>query len=388
MRSQAQTPAKLVGSKWQSIRENFSLMPGLTNLNNGVSPALNVCVNKYHEMMQFSAAFPMKNEPEMWGMTSGTRNKLASLMGTKPENLALVRSTTEAMQTVVSGLDMTAADEIILSNYEYPSLVEAVEYKKARFGVSINMLNFSFLTSDDEIVATIQRSLSSKTKLLAISHVSYKTGRILPVKEICAVAAAAGVEVLVDGAHAIAQFQFNVEDLGCDYYAGSLHKWLCGPMGSGVLFVKENRAEKLWPLFGQTDLADKTAKKFEADYTYAMAAHVATEPALDFHFQMGAESREKQLRSIKNQVLAVVSQFSEVEIITPANEQKSCAMFAALFKNHDAIELYKTLLEKYKIAVGGHRNPEGVSLRFAPNIYTSNEDIELLSKALKELLKA
>jgi len=171
------------------------------------------------------------------------REGYARALGCAPEEVALTGSTTDGVNTVLSGLDLRPGDEIVTSDEEHPGLLAPLGRVKRLHGVKIRVVPF----------AELAEAVTSATRLVACSHVSWVSGRVVDHEWL----AQTGVPVLLDAAQAIGAVPVDVKALGCAFYAGSGQKWLCGPEGSGSLYVRPDQLEQLtvpWPGYGS--LAD------------------------------------------------------------------------------------------------------------------------------------
>jgi len=237
---------------WFQVQQAFSTTRGIINLNNGgVSPQPKVVQDAFVRYNEFSNEAPART---MWNVLGPRREtiraKLAELGGCSPEEIAIVRNTTEALETIIFGLDMRRGDEVLTTNQDYPSMMRAWHQREKREGVVVKTV--SIPTPPDnvsEITKALEKGITKKTRVIMVSHIIFLTGQITPVFEICDMAHDRGIEVILDAAHSFAHLDFKIPDLSCDYFGTSLHKWLCAPFGTGMLWVKKDKIEKLWPLF-------------------------------------------------------------------------------------------------------------------------------------------
>jgi selenocysteine lyase/cysteine desulfurase len=193
------------------------------------------------------------------------RLKLAELCGCSPEEIAINRNSTEGLNTVIFGLNLKAGDEIVLTKQDYPNMINAWKQREKRDGIKLVWLDLPLpMYNDDDIVRMYTSAFTSKTKVVHVTHLINWTGQILPVKRIAQVAHQQGIEVIADGAHSLAHFDFNVPDLDCDYFASSLHKWLSAPFGSGLLYIRKDKIKNVWALLSSTEPDGPDIRKFES----------------------------------------------------------------------------------------------------------------------------
>ena len=169
------------------------------------------------------------------------RRRLAEMFGCDPEELAITRNTSESMEIVQFGLDLQPGDEILTTTQDYPRMLTTWRQREERNGIVLKMVPYPTPPeSPDVLVERIERAITPRTKVILVCHVTYTTGQIFPVGDICRMARARGIETVIDGAHGFAQFPFTRDELDCDYYGTSLHKWLLAPVGTGFLYVRRD----------------------------------------------------------------------------------------------------------------------------------------------------
>jgi selenocysteine lyase/cysteine desulfurase len=239
--------------------------------------------------------------------------------------------------------------------------------------------------SDEEIVELYANAITEKTRLLMICHMINITGQILPVRKICDMAHSKGVEVLVDGAHAVAHIRFNIPDLHCDYYGSSLHKWLSTPLGAGILWVKKDKISKVWPLIGPGELAKDDIYRLNHIGTHPVHTDLTISDAIDFYMKVGPERKEERLRFLQNYWTSRVRKFPKVIINTPSDPSRSCGIANVGIKGMKPADLASTLLEKYKIYTVAIDGAGVHGCRITPNIYTTPKELDVLVTALKDL---
>src|ERR1051326_4502364 len=221
---------------WREIQRAFDLDRTMVNLNNGgCSPAPTHVLEQMIRDLKFSNELPVDH---MWRVLEprieSVRRDLAKDFGCDPEEMAITRNASEANITMIYGLDLQRGDEVILTTQNYPRMINAWKTRERRDGIVIKWVKLETPPrSAQYYVQQIANAMTPRTKVIETMHISFMTGYIAPVKQIVDLARPAGVQVFVDGAHAYAHFPFTRDDLGCDYYGTSLHKWLMAPIGTG-----------------------------------------------------------------------------------------------------------------------------------------------------------
>ncbi|MCB0838603.1 MAG: aminotransferase class V-fold PLP-dependent enzyme, partial [Bacteroidetes bacterium] len=253
------------------------------------------------------------------------KKQLAEFAGCSTEEIAITRNTTESMNTVIMGMDFQAGDEVVLCDQDYMSMQEQFQQQGKRHGLKLTYIELPLdPKSDAEIVERYEKAITPKTKVILVTHLINITGQILPVRAIADMAHRHGVQVIVDGAHAFAQIEFKIPDLGADYYGASLHKWLCCPLGAGILYVKKEHIPGIWPLYGDTGFPDDNIKKLEHVGTRPVSTPLTIANAIQFHNLIGSARKEARLRYLQNYWVDKVRHFPKVMINTPKEKHRSC----------------------------------------------------------------
>ena len=227
---------------WYYIQQSFTVSPSLINLNNGgVSPApktVQDAMKRYYDLCNEAPSY------YMWRILDQgrepLRKNLARLAGCSPEEIAINRNSSEGLETVIFGLQLKAGDEVVAALQDYPNVINAYKQRELRDGIKMKWISLNLPSEDEDyLVQQYVNAFTAKTKVVNITHVINWNGQILPVKKIAAEAHKRGIEVVVDGAHSFAHFDFKIPDLDADYFAASLHKWLYAPIGTGLLYVRK-----------------------------------------------------------------------------------------------------------------------------------------------------
>lgn len=375
---------------WGWIRESYTVSPNLINLNNGgVSPQPKVVQDAHIRFYQYSNEAPSYY---MWRILDagreGLRAKLAELGGVSPEEIAINRNATEGLNTIIFGLNLKPGDEVVLSTFDYPNMMNAWKQREKREGIKLNWVTIPQPLEDDKaIVELYRKSITPKTKIVHITHLMHWTGNMVPVKAIADMAHSKGCEVIVDAAHSFAHIDYKIEDTGADYFATSLHKWLGAPFGSGLMYIKKDKIKNVWALLSAVEPDSGNIIKFESLGTRSFASEMAIGTAVDFHNVIGAKRKEERLRFLKNYWIEKTKDLPGLNLYTSLKPQYSCALTCVGFEGWKAHELDAYLYEKHKIHVVSiiHEKVNGV--RITPNVYTSTKDLDVLAKALTNFSK-
>ncbi len=373
---------------WSWVQESYTESPTLLNLNNGgVSPQPKTVQQVFEHYNKLCNEAPSYY---MWRILDkgreALREKLALLAGCSPEEIAINRNTTEALGTVVFGLPLKKGDEVVLSKYDYPNMMNALKQREKRDGIVLKWIDFDFpMEDEDAIVKKYTEQFTSKTKLVLITHMINWTGQLLPVKKIALAARTKGIEVMVDAAHTFAHIPYSINDLSCDYLGTSLHKWLCAPFGTGLLYVRKEKIKSLWPAYPNDTPESDDIRKFEALGTRSFPTEQAIAQAIDFHHTIGTKRKEERLRTLKNYWLEKVATMPRIVRYTSLKPEFSCALATIGIKGMDAGEIEITLLSKYNIHTTPVKYEKINGVRITPHVYTRFSDLDKLIKALKDM---
>ena len=309
---------------WSEIQQAFSVTRSIINLNNGgVCPSPRMVTEAFVRYVWESEEAPVYT---MWQILQprkeNVRQRLAVLFGCDPEEVALVRNTSEAMEILLLGLDLQSGDEILTTTQDYGRMLTTIRQRVRREGIDLKFIQIPTpAETDEEVVEGFRNAITDKTRVILMSHQINLTGQILPVKAVCDVAREHGIEVMVDGAHSFAQFDFKLEDIGCDYFGTSLHKWLLAPKGTGMLYVKKDKIPKIWPMMPAPERMDADIRKYEEIGTHPAANFVAVGEAITFHNTVGAKNKEARLRYLKDTWADRLSALPNTELHTSKQPQ-------------------------------------------------------------------
>lgn len=377
---------------WYYIQQSFTVSPGIINLNNGgVSPApktVQEAMKRYYDYCNEAPSY------YMWRILDQgrepLRKNLAKLAGCDAEEIAINRNASEGLETIIFGLQLKAGDEVVASKQDYPNMINAYKQRELRDGIKLVWINLQLPSEDEDyLVQQYVKAFTSKTKIVHITHIINWNGQILPIKKIAQEAHKRGIEVVVDGAHSFAHFDFTIPGLDADYFATSLHKWLYAPIGSGMLYVKKDKIKNLYPLFATSDNPLKDdIRKFENLGTRPFFIEQAIGKAIEFHEMIGMERKQQRLHYLKNYWMEKVKQVPKVKLNTSLHSKWACAIGNVAIEGKKPGELDSFLFEKYKIHTVGivWENINGV--RITPNVYTTTKNLDLLVEAIMAFAKS
>ncbi len=377
-------------SFWFTIQQAFSVTRGITNLNNGgVSPSPRIVTEalvRYIWEQEDITAYTMWQilEPQCETVRTG----LADIFGCDPEEIAITRNASESLEIILMGMDLKSGDEILTTTQDYPRMLTTLRQRELREGLVLKLIKVPISPKNlDAITDEFEKGISNRTRVILISHVINITGQITPVKAVCELAQSKGVEVVVDGAHSFAHFDFKQKDIGCDYFGTSLHKWLYAPKGTGLLYVKRDKIEKIWPLMAAEKRQVTDIRKFEEIGTHSAAPKLAIGEAIMFHYGIGAKRKEARLRYLSRYWMNKLKDLPNVQFHTSFDENQSCGIANIEIVGIDPAALQSYLMEKHKIFTVAILHDEFKGIRVTPNVYTTLKELDRFCDVMERIAK-
>ncbi len=363
---------------WAEVQRAFTQNRGLINLNNGgVSPAPLVVQDAMarHLSRANSVPPPIALWREAPAQREAIRAGLARAWGVDAEELAITRNTTESLHICQHGFDLSQGDEVLTSDQDYPRMINAFHQRERRAGIKLVQVSLPVLMNDPaEVVRRFESAITTRTRMILCAHMVNLTGQVLPVKELCALGEARGIPVIVDGAHAFAHMDYRLPDLGCRYYGTSLHKWLFAPHGTGLLYVRRDSIESLWPLFAENPGQENDIRKFEEIGTHPAANFLAIAEALAFHEAIGQARKLARLRFLRDRWMHALAAHDRVRFNT--NPEHAGGIANVAIDGLDPIELSSWLWRVHRLLVVGIGHEACRGLRVSPSVYTTLREID------------
>jgi selenocysteine lyase/cysteine desulfurase len=373
---------------WFTIQRAYSVNPDIINLNNGgVSPSPIVVQQAVERFNQLANEGPSYY---MWQILDQgrepLRQKLANLAGANPNEIAINRNSTEALNTVIFGLPLKAGDEVIGTKQDYPNMIQAYRQRAERDGIVYKLISFDFPIEDDAaIVKAYEAAITPKTRIIHVTHMVNWVGQTMPVAKIADMAHAHNIEVIADGAHSFGLLDFKVPDLHCDYFGTSLHKFLSAPIGTGMMYVKADKIEKIWPLTCNSNPHSSDIRKFETLGTRSFPIEQGIGEAINFHEGIGSKRKEQRIGYLKNYWASRAAQMPKVKLHTSLDLNYSCAICGVSIDGVTPAALSSALFDKYKIHTVGIVWENISCVRVTPHVYTTIPDLDKLVAALGDI---
>lgn len=387
----ADVPAKTLASNadfWLKVRSDYVLKPDYINLESGYyniipTPTLNSMI-EHAKMVNREGSYYMRTV--QWDNKKRMAKKLASLVGCAPKNLIITRNTTESLDLVIKGFPWSRGDEAVFAQQDYGAMKVMFEQVAKRYGIVNKIISVpNHPASDEEIVQLYEQAITPNTKLLMVCHMINITGHILPIKKICQMAHKKGVQVMVDGAHCVGHFEYAIEDLECDYYGSSLHKWLAVPLGTGMLYVKDEHIDILWPVFAEHSRPPGDISRLNHTGTHPVHHDLSIENAIDYYHMLGGARKEARLRYLQEYWSSKVRNHPNIVVNTPKEAHRACGIANVGIKNMKPAVLAKRLMEECQIFTVAISYANVSGCRISPNVFTTTQELDIFVKSLQEM---
>jgi isopenicillin-N epimerase len=375
---------------WATIQKSFSVTRGIINLNNGgVSPSPRIVTEalvRYIWEQEDATAYTMWQilEPQCETIRTG----LAEFFGCDREEIAITRNASESLEILLDGMEFKPGDEILTTTQDYPRMVTTLRQREQRENLKLKLIKVPIPPKNlNEITAAFEKGITDRTRLILISHQINITGQITPVKAVCDLARSRGIETIVDGAHSFAQLDFKQKDLGCDYFGTSLHKWLYAPKGTGLLYVKRDKIDKIWPLMAAEEKQKSDIRKFEEIGTHSAAPKLAIGEALLFHNGIGGQRKEARLRYLSRYWMNKLKDVPKIRFNTSFDPNQSCAIANVHIEGTNPEAVTKYLFDKHHIFTTPILHDEFQGIRITPNLYTTLGELDRFCQEMEQIAR-
>lgn len=374
---------------WDEVRRAFPVHPYI-NLENGYSspqPRATWDAFQRHEAdVNGGLSFYMRRKRA--DDHARVKAELAAVAGVPATEIVITRNTTESMATVIHGIETAPGDEAIMCNQDYGSMLEQYRQQGRRRGLKNVEIDLPLHPrSDQEVVDAYAAAITPRTKLLHLSHMINISGQVLPVRKIAEMAHARGVSVIVDGAHAFAHLDFTLPQLDSDYYGASLHKWLCTPLGAGLLHIRKDKIASVWPLMGDTTHADDDIAKLERIGTLPTWTIMAISDAIRFHHLVGIQRKEARLRYLQEYWTSRVRDVPGVFLNTPTGH-RAAGIANVGIRGMTPEALATALFDRFKVYTVAINNVAVKGVRVTPHLYTTTAELDTFVDAMRTLARA
>lgn len=373
---------------WSNIRAQYAVSKDFINLENGyfgvqAQPVFEAFL-RHQALVNAENSYFMREK--FASRYSEIIQALAVFCGVHADELVITRNLMEAMNILLQGYPFAAGDHVLCAAHDYDSVLEVLQAMQARRAIVVDSIMMPLdPESDAQIVEMYRQAITPKTRVLLLTHMVHRTGQIMPVANIAAMARSLGVDVMVDAAHSFAQIEYRIPDLGGDFVAVNLHKWLGAPLGVGLLYIRRPRIADIAPLYGDVSHAATDINKFSHFGTVPPAPILTIADALDFHLAIGSKNKEGRLRYLSQYWQSRVRDFPGVEMLTPRATERSCAIATFRILGVAAKQVVEHLMDKHRIFTIT-RDVNGLEgVRVTPHLYTRLEDLEALVTGIAEM---
>ena len=378
---------------WDAVRKLYAVSPSIINLENGywgiMAESVRLDYLAKSDMVNRESSFYARTQ--LGRDSEAARLAVAAAVGAAPEEVALTRGATEALQLLIGGYNkLQPGDTVLYSDLDYDSMQYAMNWLKERRGVSVVKFSIPEPASRAAVLQTYQKVLADhpKAALLLLTHISHRTGLVMPVAEIAALARSRGVDVVLDAAHSWGQIDFKVQDLGVDFIGFNLHKWIGAPLGIGFMYVAKSRLADIDRAMGDEDWAPTDIRSRVHTGTYNFASVLALPGALALHQQIGPRAKAMRLRHLRDYWVSRVRGFKGLEILTPDEPGMAAGItsfrLAGKGTAADNNAIVAQLRDQFGVfTVRRAGVAKGQCIRVSPAIYTSEADLDRLVQGLR-----
>jgi selenocysteine lyase/cysteine desulfurase len=374
---------------WAQVRSEFLTSDELAYMNSGSlgpmpRPVYYALVDGYRGL----ASDPGRENARHTAAQADLRAKLAAFVNADPGEIALTRNTTEGMSFIANGLDLQAGDEVLGSFHEHPGGLEPWKLQARRKGIVVRELPFPIPPpAPEDIVSRFEDAITPRTKVISVSHVTFPTGCMLPVKELAALARPRGILTVVDGAHGIGMLALDMHDLGIDFYASSPYKWMGGPVGTGFLYLRQESQQQVWPTVANTgwDDPERAAARYDRLGQRAGPLLMATSAALDFQNAIGRQRIEQRIRALAGRLRERLAEIPQVQVHTSAHPLLACGLTGFALEGFDRRDVVDTLWRRHHIWVR-HTDLGLNTVRVSTHHYNTEAQVDRVAEALRDIL--
>ena len=364
---------------WFQVQRAFTVDRTLVNLNNGgVSPAPALVQDAMKRHQDFSNLAPTYT---MWQILQpqreGVRERMARQWGVDPEEIAFTRNASESLQILQFGHDLERGDEVLTTTQDYGRMITTFDQRGRREGIVLKQIQIPVPAEDPaEVVRLFEEAITPRTRLILACHMINLTGQILPVSELTAMARRHGIPLIIDGAHALAHFDFDIDELDVDNYTTSLHKWLFAPHGTGLLYVRRDKIADIWPLMAARENRDADIRKFEEIGTHPEAPYLSIGEALSFHQGVGPARKEARLVYLRNYWADRLLENDNVRLHTSLEPGFACGIANVEIDGVAPNDLRDHLWDEHRIITVSINHAEFQGVRVSPSVYTTLPELD------------
>ena len=369
---------------WAQVRASFSIPEDRIYLNNGtLGPSPRVVVDAVVEhTRRVAATYPPGVD---W---DDVKRSVAGLVGGDPEGFVFPRNTTEAMNFVAHGLELDAGDDVVTTDHEHIGGLEPWKLVTSRREATLTVARLPVpATGADALTDAVWSAVTPRTRVVSVSHMTFTTGTLLPVRELARRCREAGVTLCVDGAHPPGMLRLDVDEVGGDFYASSPHKWMLAPQGSGMLYLAEPWRRSLWPTLasGGWDDLSLGAHRFNHMGTIDESRLAGLLAASEFLLALGMERVEARIRYLRGTLEAGLREMDVVEVVTPAYEPAKAGIVSFRMSGVESSELQRHLSRVASVRTRVIGEYDYGWMRLSTHVYNTPDEIRRVLELLDEV---
>jgi isopenicillin-N epimerase len=389
--SVALTTRATAATDWSAVAAQYDISRSVIQLENGnfgtMAHAVFDAYHRHLEQVNREGSFYARRRagPDLMAV----RAKAAAVLGVDPGELVFTRGATEGLQMLIAGYRLQPGDGVLTADLDYDSMQSACAGLAERRGAKLFSIALPEPATYQSLIDAYAAALAANPsiRLVLLTHVSHRTGLVLPVKEIVAMARARGVDAIVDAAHSWGQLDFKIDDLGADFVGFTCHKWIGAPLGVGLAYIRKSRIGDIAPALGQ--LGEGIDARLHTG-TINFAALLAVSEALDFHAAVGAATKEARLRGLRDRWAETLRGHPGLEILTPSDPRLTGGITSFRLKGKTSTAenqaIAAELLKRFNIfTVERSGVAQGACVRVTPALFTEEAEIDALVTALKAL---
>lgn len=374
---------------WFQIQQAFTIDRSVINFNNGgVSPSPRIVQEAMRRHLEFANELPARN---LWQVqdpqVEHVRTGLARIFGCAADEMAITRNASESLEICLMGIDLKPGDEVLTTELDYPRMLSTIRQRELRDGIKLVLVKVKTPVADpNEIVAAYAGAITPRTKLILASHVIFVTGQIQPVAEIVKLGREKNIPVIVDGAHAFAHVPFKRDDLGCDYYGVSLHKWMTAPHGTGLLYVRKSQIAGLWPLMAAEKPQSDNIRKFEEIGTHPAANRLAIAEAITLYETIGAQRKFERMCYLRRRWADRIGGDKRVRFFAKQDSANCGGFVTFAIDDVDMRKLADLLWTQHKIFTVAIDYAGVMGIRVSPNVYTTLPEVDQFAEVIEDVM--
>ncbi len=364
---------------WFEVQGAFTVDRTLVNLNNGgVSPAPKLVQDAMKRHQDYSNLAPTYT---MWQILEpqreATRERMARAWGVDAEEVAFTRNASESLQTMQLGIDLQPGDEVLTTTQDYGRMITTFKQRERREGIVLKQIRIPVPAEDPaEVVRLFEEAITPRTRMILACHMINLTGQILPVSELTAMARRHDIPLVIDGAHALAHFDFDLGEMDVDNYSTSLHKWLFAPHGTGLLYVRRDKIADVWPLMAAPEAKDDDIRKFEEIGTHPEAPYLCIGEALTFHEGLGPARKAARLTYLRDYWAEPLLEHDNVRLHTSLEPGFACGIANVEIVGLEPNAVRDYLWDRHRIITVSINHAEFRGLRISPSVYTTLDELD------------